>query len=111
MFFVSPWSRVITGQTLDVNGGEFRVNTRGASVAYNNCVLSTPLYLMAVGTTGAPTAPVSGSGRGDEQEVVLAVGRAVGGEVVEMPVLALHETHVAQVDHVHRHEDRGSSHG
>ncbi len=23
VFFVSPWSRVITGQTLDVNGGEF----------------------------------------------------------------------------------------
>jgi NAD(P)-dependent dehydrogenase (short-subunit alcohol dehydrogenase family) len=23
LFFISPWSRVITGQTLDVNGGEF----------------------------------------------------------------------------------------
>jgi len=23
VFFASPWSRVITGQTLDVNGGEF----------------------------------------------------------------------------------------
>ena len=23
VFFVSPWSRVITGQTLDVNGGEW----------------------------------------------------------------------------------------
>jgi NAD(P)-dependent dehydrogenase (short-subunit alcohol dehydrogenase family) len=23
VFFVSPWSRVVTGQTLDVNGGEF----------------------------------------------------------------------------------------
>jgi len=23
VFFISPWSRVITGQTLDVNGGEF----------------------------------------------------------------------------------------
>ena len=23
LFFVSPWSRVVTGQTLDVNGGEF----------------------------------------------------------------------------------------
>jgi len=23
VFFVWPWSRVITGQTLDVNGGEF----------------------------------------------------------------------------------------
>jgi NAD(P)-dependent dehydrogenase (short-subunit alcohol dehydrogenase family) len=23
VFFVSPWSRVITGQTLDVNGGEY----------------------------------------------------------------------------------------
>ena len=42
--------------------------------------------------------------RGDEQEVVLAVGRAVGGEVVEVPVLALREAHVAEVDHVHGHE-------
>jgi len=23
VFFISPWSRVITGQTLDVNGGEY----------------------------------------------------------------------------------------
>jgi enoyl-[acyl-carrier-protein] reductase (NADH) len=23
VFFASPWSRVITGQTLDVNGGEY----------------------------------------------------------------------------------------
>jgi 3-oxoacyl-[acyl-carrier protein] reductase len=23
LFFASPWSRVITGQTLDVNGGEY----------------------------------------------------------------------------------------
>ena len=23
VFFASPWSRVVTGQTLDVNGGEY----------------------------------------------------------------------------------------
>ena len=28
VFFVSPWSRVVTGQTLDVNGGEFLALTR-----------------------------------------------------------------------------------
>ena len=61
-------------------------------------------YLIAVGAAGAPTAPVSGSGVATSRKSYCAVGRAVGGEVVEVPVLALREAHVAQVDHVHRHE-------
>ena len=49
---------------------------------------------------------MSGIGRGAEEEVVLAVGRAVGGQVVELPDLALGQAHVAEVDHVHRQQDR-----
>ena len=52
-------------------------------------------HFTAVAATGPPTAPVERQRRCDEQEVVLAVGRAVGGELVEMPVLALREPHVA----------------
>ena len=50
--------------------------------------------------------PVTGSGVADEQELVDAVGRAVGGELVEVPLLALGHAHVAQLDHVHREEER-----
>ena len=41
-----------------------------------------------MGLTGEPTAPVIGSGGADEQELVPAVGGAVGGERLEVPHLA-----------------------
>src|SRR5437899_783537 len=46
-----------------------------------------------------------GLGGGREQEVVDAVGRAVGGERLEVEVLALRHPHEDEVQHVHRQHE------
>ena len=57
-------------------------------------------HLTSVGATGLPAPRVKGSGRGGQQAVVLAVGGAVLGQLVEVPELALQHPHVPQVQEV-----------
>ena len=64
------------------------------------------LHLIATGTTGAPVPPVTGSGVAESRNVDAAVGRAVGGQLLEVPVLALRHAHLDQVQRVHRQRDR-----
>src|SRR5690349_3464562 len=47
-----------------------------------------------------------GQRRGREEELVHAVGGAVGRELVEVPLLPLRHPDVAQLDHVRREEER-----
>ena len=63
-------------------------------------------YLAAVGATRPPMPPVTGSGVATRRHSQTPSGGAVGGELVELPLLALGHPHVAQVDHVHREQER-----
>ena len=55
---------------------------------------------------GRPGAAGDGLGGGGEQERVPTVGRAVGRQLLEVPVLALGHAHLDQVDRVHRERHR-----
>ena len=61
---------------------------------------------MATGFDGRAGATGDRLGVGDEQHLVDAVGGAVGGQRLEVEVLALGEAHVAELDHVHREQHR-----
>ena len=65
---------------------------------------TTALTLTGRGGDGAADRAGQGQRGGAQQEVVLAVGRAVGGQVVERPQLALGHAHVDQVQQVDRQQ-------